>query len=102
MNKKDFFDECANILGTQHNFVDLKPRRKTDRKTGKIIQTDSAYTRWGPRIPGNGRFPGFGLVRVFSPSNIFVVLQNPIQTSKSFNSYQETLDFLRQVVDNDK
>ena len=102
MEKKEFYQRCAQILNTEHNYVDLKPRIKFDRITGEKIQTSTAYTRWGPRIPGNGRFPGFGLIRVFSPEKIFVNFSKPKSVSKMFNSYDEVINFLEELVDSDK
>jgi len=98
MNKEEFFNECAKILGTEHNYVDLKPLKRYNRITGKMTQTGSAYTRWGPRIPGNGRFPGFGLIRVFGPTNIFVALHHPIAINQQFKNFDEVLEFLRNIV----
>lgn len=98
MDKEDFFNRCADILNTEHKYVDLKPRKRVDRTTGQIIQTDSAYSRWGPRIPGNGRFPGFGIIRVYSSQMIHVLLTKPKKVNKILNSYDEVLTLLKDIV----
>ncbi|MFG6080443.1 hypothetical protein ACEUZ9_001018 [Paracoccus litorisediminis] len=46
--KEVFYDRVAQALGMTHDF--RKPNRRR--------------TRWNNRKLGNGRFPGFGLVRV--------------------------------------
>lgn len=52
MNEEDFSRECAAILGAD----DLYRARTFARRT-----------RWNNRDPGNGRFPGFGTIRMFAP-----------------------------------
>lgn len=47
--KKAFYARCSEILGIEHEWNDPVPRR----------------TRWNTRFIGNGRFPGFGLIRCF-------------------------------------
>ena len=47
--KKVFYAKCGNILGIEHAWNDPVPRR----------------TRWNARFIGNGRFPGFGLIRIY-------------------------------------
>lgn len=101
MNKEEFFNECAKIFKIEHNYANLRRLQKIDRTTGKIIQTNSSYCRWGPRTPGNGRFPGFGLVRVFSPSQIFVNLNNPVKISQEFKSFEEVIEFLKKIIIDD-
>jgi len=34
-------------------------------------------TRWNNRLPGNGRFPGHGIVRYFGSTHVLVRLTNP-------------------------
>lgn len=49
MTNEEFYTRCSEILGVEHNYN--KPVFKR--------------TRWNNRILGNGRFPGFGLIRCF-------------------------------------
>jgi hypothetical protein len=53
--KKDFYARCGEILGIEHEWNKPVFRR----------------TRWNTRNIGNGRFPGFGLIRCFG-NNIMV------------------------------
>lgn len=76
--EQGFYEECAKILATSYEYKKFPYRKKT---------------RWNNRAPGNGRFPGFGLIRMFSPSLIQVSLVNPA-TNKTFYSMQDVYDFL--------
>ena len=51
----------------------------------------SKRTRWNNRAAGNGRYPGFGIVRRFSSTNIHVQLTKPRLTGK-FHSAKAVLD----------
>ena len=61
MTKEEFYEECAKLLGTQYEYVN-------------VITNTRRTNRWGPRQPGNGRFPGIGLIRWFSPTCIHVAI----------------------------
>lgn len=61
MTDLDFYNACAVLLRTTH--------------TPHIV-TGTWKKRWGPRTPGNGRFPNRGLIRVFG-SQIHVALYTP-------------------------
>lgn len=75
MTPAEFYDAVAEVLGTTHqHFTPVGNRKK----------------RWGPREPGNGRFPGFGLVRVFSNCLIHVSLTHP-QLNGIYKSMAEAL-----------
>lgn len=65
MSHEEFYAAVAALLGTTHDFV--QPPR------------EGAKLRWGPRTPGNGRFPGHGLVRIFG-DKIHVALTTPFLT----------------------
>lgn len=83
MNEKEkFYNDCADLLETSYEFV-------------KIIPNTRRSGRWGPRQPGNGRFPGFGLIRWFSAKVIHVHLINPVQVDKVFDSAETALDYIR-------
>lgn len=47
--KKAFYARCGEILGIEHKWCDPVARR----------------TRWNNRFIGNGRYPGFGMIRCF-------------------------------------
>ena len=80
--KREFYTNCSTILGVAHMYRDPVARR----------------TRWNARFLGNGRFPGFGLVQCFG-SSVRVVSK---QGTKVFNTYEETYEYLKKVVDTSK
>ena len=80
MEKETFYEECARVLGTQHDY--------------KTIPQYGHNGRWGPRQPGNGRFPGFGTIRWFGPTCIVVSLTNPVAMTRTFKSPEEALKAL--------
>ena len=61
MTNESFYAECAALLGCSY---DGKPFPYHKR------------TRWNNRTPGQGRFPGHGIIRVFG-SLVHVALTNP-------------------------
>lgn len=63
MNAQEFYDAVAAIFNETHDYV--------PPPSGALKK------RWGPRTPGNGRFPGRGIVRFFSPTVIHVALRHP-------------------------
>ena len=77
---KEFYDNCARLMGTTHEYNLPVPRR----------------TRWNTRILGNGRFPNRGVIRPFGPTCIHVMLTNPTIT-KTFESEHTLFEFLETV-----
>ncbi len=77
-----FYQKCAELLCVEH--VYKKPY--------------SHRTRWNNRNPGNGRFAGFGLIRVYAPDMIHVCLTNPVALSKTFDTMEEVLLFLKNLL----
>jgi hypothetical protein len=75
--KREFYENCAEILDIQHDYHDPVPRR----------------TRWNTRFLGNGRFPGFGLVQCFG-SSVRVVSKHG---TKMFKTYEETYEYLKRI-----
>lgn len=69
MTDEEFYTKVAEVLETDYTF--WKP-------------TGLWKKRWGPRDPGNGRYPGHGLVRIFG-SQVHVSLYDP-PLSKVFDS----------------
>lgn len=76
--REDFYNNVANILGIAHEYVEPVERR----------------TRWNNRLLGNGRFPGFGLVRCFG-SKIMITSKKGTHV---FDEYEEVYKYLRNYV----
>lgn len=80
MNNKEFYAKVAELLDTT-----------TDGEPFKYYKR----TRWNNRIPGQGRFPGRGIVRIFG-DQIHVALNNP-PTHQIFQCQTECLIFLESL-----
>lgn len=91
---EDFYSQCAEILGTGHEFRDQVPRPKVSRDGVRYIPS-TTQTRWGPRSPGNGRFPGFGTIRLFWPETVQINLLNPKRIAITIEGRDKALDYLR-------
>ncbi len=99
MEKNEFYQKCAELLGAEDLYVEKPlPSMRFNRETGKMYQPLSRHTRWGPREPGNGRFPGHGTIRVFSEKMIHVSLNDP-SLSGTFTSFEAVLEALRLATD---
>ena len=97
MKEKEFYKECVKIVGTESEYTTPKKiSKRFNRETGEMYQPPTSATRWGGREPGNGRFPGLGLIRCFGSNCIQVNIKNPT-LSKTYESYEEALDALREV-----
>ncbi len=81
-SKEEFYRECAALLGARHDF---RPWRQ------------GSPNRWNNRRPGNGRFPGFGMVRYHSPSLVQVALRRPVAFRATFASTADAITALRQL-----
>ena len=77
----DFYNECAKVLGTVYDCVEFPYRYRT---------------RWNNRKEGSGRFPGFGIIRVFG-SQVHIALTFPILISKVFESQEAALSALKEL-----
>ena len=97
MKQSEFYDQCAELLNTK-SLYEEQPEMVTkySRETGEPYKPMTRATRWGGREPGNGRFPGHGLIRVFSPSVIHVNLTHP-KFSGQFTSFESVLEALAKV-----
>ena len=73
--KKEFYARCSEILGIEHEWNDPVPRR----------------TRWNNRVIGNGRFPGFGLIR-FYDKQIMVTSKRGTRMFKTCAAVYEFLE----------
>lgn len=74
MPEEEFYNKIAELLGTQHVYV----------------QPVTYMRRWGKRTPGNGRFPGHGVIRVHASDRIHFAFYTPA-FSKTFKSFDEAL-----------
>jgi hypothetical protein len=82
--EEGFYREIAIILGCDaHNY---RPYPYSKR------------TRWNNREPGNGRYPGHGLIRRYSSTNISVSLHTPYVVGY-FTSEQQALDAIKNALD---
>lgn len=80
-DRKEFFDKVAKIFETTHEYVEPRARK----------------TRWNVRNLGNGRYPGFGTVRHFG-AYIYVMLTNPVSVTQKFDTEEECLEFLEEIM----
>ena len=74
---KAFYEACSQILRIPHEYSVPVKRR----------------TRWNTRLLGNGRFPGFGLVRCYGDLVIIVARTGTVQ----FSTHQKALDYLKSL-----
>jgi hypothetical protein len=89
-----FYLRIGEILGIGQEIIPIKEPRKSMR-TG--ISRSTNATRWGPRAPGNGRFEGFGIIRVYG-STVHVSLRHPVAIHKVFQSREEVIEFLEKMM----
>lgn len=73
-----FYEGCARLLGTSY---DCKPFVGHKR------------TRWNNRAPGGGRFPGFGLIRLFG-DHVHIALHAPFQFNLAVRGRRDALSAL--------
>lgn len=96
MNKKEFYKECSKIVGVEIAYDESsEPKPRISRRTGETYTPMTNATRWGGREPGNGRVPGFGLIRVFNLSCIQINIKNP-NLAGVYTSCEDALQALRQ------
>ena len=79
-----FYAKCSEILESP-NVYTPRPFRKR--------------TRWNNRGAGNGRFEGYGLIRVFGLNLIHISLKHPRTINEKFASFEDALAFLEGIVD---
>ena len=77
MDLSEFYDECGKLLGVGHQGQPFPYYKRT---------------RWNNRAPGQGRYPGRGIIRVYGDV-VHIALQNP--SLYKICSQQECLDILR-------
>lgn len=98
MNNIDFYKRCSDIVGIETEITVHTPRMKKFDKNGKEIFRPRHITRWNNRKPGNGRFPGLGIIRAFSAGQIHINIKNPTLTGV-YTSYESALSALVEVFD---
>lgn len=81
MENKEFYERCAELLGTEYNCKEF---------------THYKRTRWNNRAPGSGRYPGYGIIRKFG-SKIQVHLRYPVEHAKVYDTTEEVLKFLESI-----
>jgi hypothetical protein len=77
--EQGFYQRCAELLGCDKHVYRKFPYYKR--------------TRWNNRGAGNGRYEGFGLIRLFG-SKVHMALHSPVRLNRWFNSQDEALLFL--------
>jgi hypothetical protein len=92
-----FYSACAEMLGAGHAWRDAKPHPKVDRVTGAIWQPMTRAGRWAGREPGNGRFEGFGLIRLFGQNRVHLLLRRPQAVNRIFDGRGKALEFLARI-----
>ena len=76
-----FYEKCAELLGTEYDCVSF---------------SHCYRTRWNNRSAGNGRFPGYGIIRKFG-NDIQVALHHPVAWHKIYKSEDEVYEFLKSL-----
>lgn len=76
--EEGFYQTCAAMLGVSYQY-----------KPGP-----SRITRWNNRNPGNGRFPGFGMIRMYGPTQIHVCLRHPEIINRRCSSVDEVFSLI--------
>jgi hypothetical protein len=76
--KKQFYAQCGEILGIEHKWNDPVPRR----------------TRWNTRLIGNGRFPGFGLIRCYG----YQIMVTSKDGTKMFDTSDSVYKYLTEIM----
>lgn len=77
--EQGFYQRCAELLGVPNTYRPRPYKR---------------VTRWNNRDAGNGRFEGFGLIRMFAGSNVHIALVHPIKVNKWFSKPEDAIAFL--------
>lgn len=88
MDREQFYRECAEILGTNHEFNPKQPM-----VTGRDGHPKVNTGRWD-RSLGSGRFPGRGVIRLFG-ERVHVCLRDPVAVM-SFDNPTAALKWLRE------
>lgn len=82
MNDQQFYERCADILGTTYDCERF---------------AHCYRTRWNNRKPGGGRFPDHGIIRLFG-DHVQIALRHPVSLQRNVEGRQAALDLLQQIV----
>jgi hypothetical protein len=81
--EQGFYQKCAELLGVPDTY---SPRPYT------------RVTRWNNRVAGNGRFEGFGLIRMFGGRHVHVSLTHPVRVNTWFTSPEAAVEWLEKNI----
>lgn len=73
--KQEFYARCAEILNIEHEYNTPVPKRN----------------RWNTRRTGNGRYPGFGLIRCYGNGALVTSRKHG---SRMFTDYESVYEYL--------
>lgn len=79
MDEDRFYEEVAEIIGAEHH--------------GEAFLYANR-TRWNNRRAGRGRYPGYGIVRLFGDS-VHIALNRPVAINAVVSGRDAALDLLR-------
>jgi hypothetical protein len=81
LGEQRFYEACASLLGASYDYRPYPFQRPN---------------RWNNRVPGNGRFIGHGVIRLFG-ERVHMQLRRP-RLQRWFNSREEALEALARAV----
>ena len=88
--EQGFYEKCATLLKCgEYTYTEWLHRTSTGEKK---------KTRWNNRKPGNGCFPGKGLIRMFGPNLIHVMLHSP-KMSGVYKSEEDALTAIKAALE---
>jgi hypothetical protein len=77
-NNTEFYHAVACLLGTTYNCSPFPYRYRT---------------RWNNRVAGSGRFPNYGIVRLFG-DKVHIALIHPVEINEIVEGKQTALDLI--------
>jgi len=83
MDDKEFYDRCADALGTEHEYLPF---------------AHHARTRWNNRRPGSGRFPGCGIIRIFG-DEIHIAITSPVPIHERIKGRSDAIELLERRIE---
>ena len=89
MTEEEFYKKIGEILQCDTAYKDNKPSPYYNRHTNKIESAMTKASRWGGREPGNGRYPGKGIVRIVG-DQVHVALRCPL-INETYASMEDAL-----------
>jgi hypothetical protein len=83
--EQGFYEECARLLRVPYTYTPWpSPTRGPNR--------------WNNRHPGNGRYEGYGTIKMYGPNVIHVALRTPHVINCVCKSTDEVFTLLRGIV----